>query len=274
MVTTSEVSDERNGSEAAYAGKASNFLCMRDCDYFEYTKDDLLLASADTLPSPSMPLVGENQSDVKIIERFLSFKYPYEDDLTLSLKKTVTEINQKYGDEDERVESVYSDEKPFGAKTAEEGNAYHKFLQYAFFGGDATEEIERIFSSDILSEEEKSLMDKTKLKKILSNAVYKTLSGYELFREQPFIAFVPPEKAKEAGSEPVLVQGVIDLLAIKDDEAVIVDYKYSAKSDEKLAESYREQLLLYAYAVDKVFHKKVTRKYLFNLTRSRLVEVE
>lgn len=274
MVTTSEVSEERNGSEAAYAGKASNFLCMRDCDYFEYTKDDLLLASADTLPSPSMPLVGENQSDVKIIERFLSFKYPYEDDLTLSLKKTVTEINQKYGDEDERVESVYPDEKPFGAKTAEEGNAYHKFLQYALFGGNATEEIERIFSGDVLTEEEKSLMDKTKLKEILSNAVYKTLSGYELFREQPFIAFVPPEKAKEVGREPVLVQGVIDLLAIKDDEAVIVDYKYSAKSDEKLAESYREQLLLYAYAVENVLHKKVTHKYLFNLNRSRLVEVE
>ena len=55
---------------------------------------------------------------------------------------------------------------------------------------------------------------------------------------------------------------------------MIVDYKYSAKSDEKLAESYREQLLLYAYAVETVLHKKVTHKFLFNLNRSRLVEVE
>ncbi|HBK01593.1 MAG TPA: hypothetical protein DDY77_00990, partial [Clostridiales bacterium] len=95
----------------------------------------------------------------------------------------------------------------------------------------------------------------------------------ELFREQPFIALVPPEKAKEEGDEPVLVQGVIDLLAIRGDEAVIVDYKYSAKSDEKLVESYVGQLSLYAYAVEKVLHKKVTHKYLFNLNRSHLVEV-
>ncbi len=273
MVTTSEISEERNGSEAAYAGKASNFLCMRDCDYFEYTKDDLLLASAECAPSLAMPLTNGKEADIRLIERFLSFKYPFEKDLGLSLKKTVTEINEKYGDEEERIKSVYSDEKPFGAKTTEEGNAYHKFLQHASFGANATGEIERVFSSGILSEEEIALIDKDKMQKILANEIYEKLIGYELFREQPFIALVPPEKAKEEGDEPVLVQGVIDLLAIRGDEAVIVDYKYSAKSDEKLVESYVGQLSLYAYAVEKVLHKKVTHKYLFNLNRSHLVEV-
>ena len=274
MVTKSEINEERNGSEVAYANKASSFLCMKDCDYFEYTKDDLILSSKEKTISSAMPFLKGEDEDIRLIERFLSFKYPYEKDLNLSLKKTVTEINAKDNDESEQLKSIYPQEAPFGTKTIEEGNAYHKFLQYVSFSENKEKEIERVFSSGVLSDDEIKLISRNKLLGILSNKIYTSLSEYELYREQPFIAYVPPEKAKEEGDEPVLVQGIIDLLAVKGDEAIIVDYKYSSKSDERLIEGYADQISLYAYAVEKVLHKKVTHKYLFNLNFCHLVEVE
>ena len=53
-------------------------------------------------------------------------------------------------------------------------------------------------------------------------------------------------------SGEILVQGVIDLLAVKGDEAVIVDYKASMKNAEHVAETYRAQLILYKKAVERI----------------------
>ena len=55
------------------------------------------------------------------------------------------------------------------------------------------------------------------------------------------------------GAEEILIQGIIDLLAIKDGKAIIIDYKHSGIiSEQKLIERYRKQLEFYAYAVNKV----------------------
>ena len=60
-------------------------------------------------------------------------------------------------------------------------------------------------------------------------------------------------------------QGVIDLLAIKGDNAVIVDYKHSHKGREALKATYKKQLELYSYAVEKATGKHVEGLIIFNI---------
>jgi ATP-dependent exoDNAse (exonuclease V) beta subunit len=63
-------------------------------------------------------------------------------------------------------------------------------------------------------------------------------------------------KASDGGcpacDEDMLFQGAIDLLAVGDGFAEIVDYKYSQKGEESLRKTYAVQLRLYRMAVAKI----------------------
>lgn len=277
MTTKTALADERNGSEAATASKMSGFLCKTDCAYYEVNASELKTNEAKNAELDRV-LPKAKEVDKRLIERYIDFEYPYAADVFLPLKKTVTEINaQAPFEKGEELKPVFVGEEAeegFYAKTTEEGNAYHKFLEGATFDGRSAEEIlEELSASGRLKEEERKLLDEKKLNEILSSELFKQLEGYELYREQPFVAFVPAEKAKEKGSSPVLVQGVIDLLAVKGDQAVIVDYKYSSKGENKLKESYFEQVELYTYAVENALKLKVQSSYLFNLNYVKLVKI-
>ena len=75
-------------------------------------------------------------------------------------------------------------------------------------------------------------------------------------------------------AEPVLVQGVIDLLVIDGDTAQIIDYKYSRLKAERLKDNYKKQLELYAYATEQILKKKVTGKTLVNVFTGEVVPVD
>ena len=107
--------------------------------------------------------------------------------------------------------------------------------------------------------------------------IFNSLNGYSLYKEQPFTAFVPANMVESdyTGESEILLQGIIDLLAVKDDEAIIIDYKYSTViNQEKLVERYKKQLELYSFAVEKVLKKKVKATYLLNLNTCKLIEVK
>ena len=74
--------------------------------------------------------------------------------------------------------------------------------------------------------------------------------------------------------ESVLMQGVIDLLAVKDDKAIIIDYKYSGKSKDNLLKTYAKQLKLYKYAVETSLQVKVIKTAIVSLLSGETVVVE
>ena len=95
-----------------------------------------------------------------------------------------------------------------------------------------------------------------------------------MFREQPFIVNIAANRVFDTdSSEEVLLQGVIDLLAVKGDTAEIIDYKYSVLSAESLKKKYAAQLDLYAYAVERALHLKVMAKTLVNVFTGETVKV-
>ena len=212
-------------------------------------------------------LTGRNDGALlKEIERKLSFRYPYEGDVTLSVKRTVSDVvsSQNY-----EIEDVEPAAKPLYYKEetgVDMGNAYHKFLQHCDLSCEIVEnEPSRLMAEGKLCREEFDRLDVQKLKNILKSDLFKRLQGYKLYREQPFIAYLDASDVGEVGSEKVVVQGVIDLLAVKGDEAIVVDYKYSVKGEEGLLRTYQKQLDLYGLAVEKVLGLEVKEKYLLNL---------
>ena len=59
---------------------------------------------------------------------------------------------------------------------------------------------------------------------------------------------------EQLSSDEVLFQGAIDLLAVDENGAWIIDYKYSRKGKDALKASYAQQLDLYRLAVAKSLH--------------------
>ncbi|MCL2228575.1 MAG: UvrD-helicase domain-containing protein [Firmicutes bacterium] len=73
-------------------------------------------------------------------------------------------------------------------------------------------------------------------------------------------------------NEPTLVQGVIDLLAVGKNRAIIIDYKTTRAPEQKLVELYKPQLDLYAKAVTRATNLPV-ESYIYSTRLGKLIFV-
>lgn len=252
-------------------------------------RDGLELITNDKKELVSSVVVGDKNIDlIERIKKNLSFKYPYEEDTALTLKTSVTSALAT-DDNDVEIEkedySLYDTiEKTkdggfrlFEPITTDEGITAHKILEhYDFSDGDFDGQIDKMLSGGVLLEDELKAINLNGIKRALSLDVFEQISNAKLYREQYFVCKVPASKvfSDYVGEEKVLLQGVIDMLAVVDGEAVIIDYKYSAKSREKLLATYKRQLELYKLAVETSLKIKVKRTALVSLLSGETVEVD
>jgi len=89
------------------------------------------------------------------------------------------------------------------------------------------------------------------------------IKGYIIYREIVFLQSVGD----------IIVQGVIDLLAVKDGHAIIVDYKTTRATAEKLVEMYKPQLDMYADAVRQGTEVKEIDSYIYSTFNKNLVKL-
>ena len=100
------------------------------------------------------------------------------------------------------------------------------------------------------------------------------LDGYKLYREKNFFVSCPANMLMDTKSDKeIVLQGVIDLLAVKGDTAIIIDYKYSSKNAESLRKIYAKQLQLYKYAVESSLKIKVEKTILVSLKNAEFIEL-
>ncbi len=224
--------------------------------------------------------IGEaKEEDIRALLQAMDWRYPHTGYENLPVKSSPTQFMEgggylpkqhflSYGKEEDEE----SEEENRGV-AVQEGTAYHAFLERFDFSS-LTEEGERVEKEGLLAlveealarmarEEDISLLKKEKLAEILSNPVFYELQDCRLYKEQQFLVSLPVKDtyAKKEGVDPTLLekegeemmfQGAIDLLAVKEGEAWIIDYKYSKRSAERLKEHYKPQLDLYRRAAAKV----------------------
>ena len=175
-----------------------------------------------------------------------------------------------------------AEETDLAARAAEEryaspadaatGTAYHAFLERADFAAPAADEIARVCA--LLPPAQAALLDADRLAAILAMPVFAGLRGARLYREQPFLLGLPASRLYAGASEDtVLVQGVVDLLAVRGEEAVVVDYKYSSLSEQTLREEYAPQMEIYAEAASRWPGVRRVSSYLVNILRGYCVQM-
>ena len=264
LVCDGKIKDEPSVYDFVSANSYADFLCTRD---MKTVRHDRAALCATEKQEASKVFVGEGRQPLadKILAA-ISFNYPFAGDTALKIKSAVTKIAE---DSAGAPAPALADEEPAYSKfgsSAEKGTTYHKFMQYCDFDRDAKSELARLVKENVLSAEEEKLLNASALETVLSLDVIKRLNGYTLYREQPFMAFFAPNEIGENGENgKTLVQGVIDLLAVKGDEAIIIDYKASRRSAAQLVNDYAVQLDLYAKAVERTLGLKVKDKIIINL---------
>ena len=156
--------------------------------------------------------------------------------------------------------------------SAEIGVAYHAFLERADFSAEPRAEAARLFS--LMRAEGVDCLDEKKMAQVLSLPVFSSLRGYTLWREREFLLSVPACEITESSSrDSLLVQGAIDLLAVRGDACIVVDYKYSVHDAARLLQDYTPQLLIYAAAARRISGVKTVRACIVNILRGYAVDV-
>lgn len=308
LVTSAELPAERNETTASLARKFTDYFSPCDMPVVIHDKADI--KTFGRAGETRNILVGEARESLKEkISESVSFRYPFEADTVLPVKRAVTSISEEMSetkpvvfgvDGDDVYEDNYDDfyddtesagDSLFGdvsdgnkkgkitvgkGKANERGTAYHKFLENLDFNAKSVDnELIRQLSQGVLLPEQAKLLDKNTLQKIVNSGIFARLDGYKIYREQPFVAgFSAKDVGYEKAEGEILVQGIIDLLAVKDDEAIILDYKATGKSREEMLGKYKTQLEIYKKAVEKVMKLKVKKTILFNVFTCETVEVE
>ena len=241
-----------------------------------------------------------DESAVQAIEQAFTWQYAHTGSENLPVKSSATKLLSSVTETSHNTNEDWRDvpEKGLDDKTSvETGLAYHAFLERTDFSALYTENGERIDDEamrawiqirleELLRENSEDfvhLLDAEKLQRILTNPIFGQLQDKRLYKEQTFLVSLLVKDTYAhyvnlenfVGEEEMIFQGAIDLLAIGQDEAWVIDYKDSVKSAETLIATYKPQLELYRMAVSKItkFPKDKVRCFIINLHRGFQVEV-
>ena len=214
------------------------------------------------------PLFEENFDQkrkilVKLPDKVIS-DYPFMQAREIELKNSVTELSS------EKNPKIFEN---LGADREESimvGNAMHKAMQLLDYDKISNQE-------SLLQELEKfkDVVDLTLIdRQILLNnilTVKNLCKGGKIYKEKEFVMKMPALEGE--GQDQIIVQGAIDFFVVKEDEVVLVDYKFTQSQNEQiLRKRYEKQLDFYEKALQKAFPGKKTSKYLLSLKQSKLIK--
>ncbi len=256
-------SGSKDGRKKHFTG-AKKFLDYLpiDIELNEHCATDLPLS--DRVVGVKRVLIGEPDLDkVEQMKRDFGYCYPHIADTVLSLKNTVTKATHELTEDTPPVHVLFEDDAP----DVEKGIIAHKIMEYFdFYGKGLTEQVNDLVAKGALTSEQVEKVNLDRLNAAVCAKELLELKDRTLYREKDFIVSLNASEVFDTEStELVLLQGVIDLLAVGKDDAVIVDYKYSSLQAESLKARYSKQLDLYAYALKRATGIKVKKKILINL---------
>lgn len=237
----------------------------------EHYADELSMANV-TLGARKVLIGKADDNTVKKMQSNFDYKYEFLQDTLLPLKHTVTAAIKEERQDYYLVHVLFDDDAP----DAERGTIAHKFLEYFDFYSDfdVLRQSEKMISDGVLTQEELSKINLQRIENALKSGVFDGFKKAVLYREKSFLVAICGNKVTNVDSqEKVLLQGVIDLLAITENGAEIVDYKYSSLDKDSLKTKYKKQLELYAYAVENALGIKVNRTSLVNLFTGETVKI-
>jgi ATP-dependent helicase/nuclease subunit A len=258
-----------------------------------------------TAPTPAPGPTPDAGESLEPVLRRLRWAYPHRPATVEPVKTTVSILKQREHSElDDTIEwgrpgpggGSRGSRRTGGALTAaESGILHHTFLQFLDLSRtesllDLHNEAARMQEEGVLSPVEVQALD---LKAVadfwLSEAGQQVrLARHVAQRELSFTARLSAEdlnRLRVTGREGptldpgefVVVQGQVDLALIHPREIWLLDFKTDHLPESELAgrvESYRMQVCLYALALERIYQRPVTRRWLHFLSLRRTVSLE
>lgn len=209
------------------------------------------------------------------LKKVLDFVYPFEKSSRISPKYTVTEINRLVRDE-ENEGFTPSMINP-SSDNRRTGIAYHAVMENIDFSTNTVSEInyllKNLVENGVLQDGDEELVDANDILRCIQSPVIQEGIKGRYIREKSFMLSLQAGEVGGDSSDDILVQGTIDL-AFFGEENVIVDFKYSGLSDEKLAEKYARQLKTYKIAVMKAYDVKVDKILLYSFKTGHFIDIK
>lgn len=209
------------------------------------------------------------------LKKVLDFVYPFEKSSRISPKYTVTEINRLVRDE-ENEGFTPSMINP-SSDNRRTGIAYHAVMENIDFSTSTVSEInyllKNLVENGVLQDGDEELVDANDILRCIQSPVIQEGIKGRYIREKSFMLSLQAGEVGGDSSDDILVQGTIDL-AFFGEENVIVDFKYSGLSDEKLAEKYARQLKTYKIAVMQAYDVKVDKILLYSFKTGHFIDVK
>lgn len=265
-------------NDIKFAGKSAidfkSEIGLNDIDSFEFK----IAEQTDEVYKTQVNDIYLNEKPDKIEER-LTYKYPFESLTQIPAKITASGFNIKTKKENfakSKPEFLTDDKKD----TYYRGNAYHILMHYANLGAlsiDCKAEINKLCDENILSTEEKILIDENQIKKFTESDLFELIMNSDNFyREYQFAVNIEAKDLYEdvKSDDTLFVQGVFDAVIENADGIIILDYKTDfAKTSQELIDKYKEQIEIYGLAAEKIWDKKVIKKYLYSFRLGEKIEI-
>ena len=219
--------------------------------------------------------ISDKEGEQAVTDR-LKFNYPYEDQKDMPSKVASSALDNEY---------IYrGSEEDFATATLNEdndrnfvGTAYHKVYQYVDYKADVDgikATVGNLVAGGIIEKRFADKLDVTLIYDTLHNAELVSLLDGEVYHELPFMLYVPYNEVSrnKRYTDQVMLQGVIDLLVIKDDKATVIDFKYTSRSAEQVREKYSAQLNSYKLAVERICGIKDVTCYVLSIADNKLIK--
>jgi ATP-dependent helicase/nuclease subunit A len=264
-----------------------------------YDENDPRLARASDAGEPAAMEVKPSVPDIapELRDR-LSWQYPFQAETVRPAKTSVTTIRRQITDADgEESFPLFAPSparaeprKLSGLSAAEIGSAHHAFLQLVSLDKVQTTaalkaEAARLGRQNLLTREQTACLDFDALASFWQSEAGRQLLGQSgrLERELAFTARFSAADLQQLGcadfagvgpAEFVVVQGVMDLVAILPGEIWLLDFKtdrFPAGELEEKIRAYRPQLALYARALERIHRRPVTKRWLHFLALRQTV---
>ena len=222
------------------------------------------------------------------LEKLASCRYPWQDDLRLNTKLSVSDI-KKEGEEESLEESAFlptipkflSDEKDEG-QGARRGTAYHRAMELLEFHKirtkqDIREQLDRFAEEGRMTADARALVRESVIWPFFQSNLGRRMADAQregrLKKESQFVIGIPAREIGDWDSdELVLIQGIMDAFFEENGELILVDYKTDyAEQEETLIERYKLQLDYYRRALMQMENKPVKETLIYSF---RLGEIK
>lgn len=205
-------------------------------------------------------------------------KYAYQDSIGVPLKNSISKLIQKNQNNyalnsDDEYENYRFSDKVVSA--VERGTIYHKLFQFINLKNRDNIDNEINNAKELLLKNEQEIIDETLVKKVLNLDFFAQINDDDIIlKEREFYAKMPAKMYNEKASQDddFIMQGVIDLLIVQKDGAILLDYKTGKLSDEKL-ENYTYQLNAYADVCERAIGIKIKSKFLCFIDLQKIIEI-